>query len=158
MVAIATDRGTTSTRRTSKVIRITAGSRRLPNSRCARSSNGQVATTTIVAQISAGRKGCRIHSDAAISTQRKSTASVGRAISMCFSTGIIVQSFQLSRFGVAPVAAHPGGAARRRLQALAHRRRAGCMLAQFDGLMSVRRGRLATLRQVPPRIRPGVWA
>jgi hypothetical protein len=73
MVAMASDSGTTSASSRMSVITNTA-SARFPHSRAWMPSiTGQVATTTMVAQITAGRNGLNIQNEAAIRPPMKRT-------------------------------------------------------------------------------------
>ena len=58
------------------VIAVTASERRPPIQRCKRRSKGQVVTTIMAAQTSAGRNGSRIHSEAIVSPLMKNSARV----------------------------------------------------------------------------------
>jgi len=83
MVAMASDSGTTSTSNRRSVITNTA-SDRFPHSRAWMPSiTGQVATTTMVAQITAGRNGRNIRNEAAIRPPMKRTPRVIWARSRC---------------------------------------------------------------------------
>ena len=72
-VDIATASGAMTITNNSAVIAAAARLRRPPSARCSCSSNGQVATTIIVAHIRAGRKGLRIDSAPPISNRIRST-------------------------------------------------------------------------------------
>src|SRR5258705_2517714 len=82
-VLIATQNGSTNTRSITRIIAAIAGARLPPSQRCTETSSGHVATTTIVAQISATRNGRMIQNDAAMSPPIDSTASVVRVTSLC---------------------------------------------------------------------------
>ena len=64
---------------------VTAGALRPPMARCSEMSQGHVATTIIVAQTVAARKGLSTQSDSAISAARMRTASAFRVRSWCIS-------------------------------------------------------------------------
>jgi len=78
MVPIASEKGTTNTRRSAIVITVTASQRRPHSHPCTRSMSGHVATAIMVAQMSAGRKGRKIQNEAAMSPPMNSTARVVR--------------------------------------------------------------------------------
>src|SRR5215813_1072685 len=60
IVVIASQKGTTNTNMSAKVMTVTARLRRFHSRRCTRSMIGQVATTSVVAHMSAGRNGRNI--------------------------------------------------------------------------------------------------
>ena len=78
MVPMASTSGTTNSSSSASDITSTATQRLPPAQACTRSISGQVATTTIVAQMVGPRKGRRIHSEPPISSPMKSTAKVVR--------------------------------------------------------------------------------
>jgi translocation and assembly module TamA len=79
MVAMASTSGTTNSSSSSSVMAVTASQRRPPVAACTRSISGQVATTTIVAQMAGPRKGRNTHSDTPNSSPMNSTPKVTRA-------------------------------------------------------------------------------
>src|SRR5215216_1918318 len=74
-VPTATENGTMKTNSNARVITVTAKYRFPHSTAWARSINGQVATTIIVAQTSAGTNGRKIQNDAAMRPTMKSTES-----------------------------------------------------------------------------------
>ena len=76
MVPMATTSGTTKSSSRASVITKVASQRRPPTAACTRRISGQVATTTIAAQIAGPMKGRSTHSDAPIRVARDSTPSV----------------------------------------------------------------------------------
>ncbi len=116
IVTMASDSGTTKTSSSVEVISVVASQRRPHSRSCSQRSAGQVATTTIVAQITAPRNGRRIHSEPRISTPIVSTLSVMRASSrrgsvMAFFTRGGRPAVEACRTRLA-LCANPAGAAR----------------------------------------------
>src|SRR5215469_552161 len=85
IVAIASQNGSTKISNNARVITATASPRLFHSCRCTRSMIGQVATTSVVAQIKAGRNGHRIQNEVAISPATERTARVVRVSSNWFS-------------------------------------------------------------------------
>src|SRR5664279_5617440 len=80
---MATQNGSTNTSSIATVITMIVGVRRPPSLRCSDNIGDQVATTIIVAHMSATRNGRMIQNDAAMSPHIDSTASVVRVTSLC---------------------------------------------------------------------------
>ena len=83
MVVIAHHNGATSKNSMPTDITATAGVRRPPNSRTSEVNHGHVATTIIVAQTVAARKGLSTHSERASKSTIKTIARVLRVKSCC---------------------------------------------------------------------------
>ncbi len=71
---IASQKGTTNRTTTIRVIRATARPRLPPTIRCRRNSKGHTATTMVVAQIVAGRKGRNTQREHSVSPPMKNSS------------------------------------------------------------------------------------
>ncbi len=87
IVATASQNGPIKTSSRARVMTVTASQRRCHSRRCTRSISGQVATTSVVAQIVAGTNGHRIQNEVAISPATNSTARMVRTRSSGFAGG-----------------------------------------------------------------------
>src|SRR5262245_36266987 len=103
MVLMAMARGTMRTSSRAMVMAATASERRFQSRRWIWRMSGQLATTIVVAQTTAGRNGRRTQNDAAMSPAMKSTARVTRARS---DGGLIIPRHSMGQLSFAPGTRH----------------------------------------------------